>query len=264
MAVERASVSGCLIRGNSVFSDGRGTGGGIGAINSMITDCWIEGNSAGDINSGSGGGATITATSVIRCTFVANTASGAFGSALGGGVFCFSGICQITDCVFIGNQATGASPGFGAAIASSGFAETAITGCTLVGNVASGQDGIGGIAFLDASTMANSVSNTVIAFNEGAACFGSAMFSCGDSFGNSLGDALCGPGERNFSADPEFCAEDPVASRNVTLQQDSPCLPVNHPPSASSCGVIGAQSVGCGTVSVEGRTWGEVKQMYRR
>jgi hypothetical protein len=79
-----------------------------------------------------------------------------------------------------------------------------------------------------------------------------------------MGDALCGTDAGgNFSADPEFCSEDPASSLNVWLQQDSPCAPGNHPAGAS-CGLIGARAAGCGTVLVEQRTWSQVKSLYRR
>jgi hypothetical protein len=82
-------------------------------------------------------------------------------------------------------------------------------------------------------------------------------------FANSLGDAPCGTdGGGNFNADPQFCASDPVTSRNFTLQEDSPCLPGRHPTGAS-CGVIGAEDMGCGTVSIEQRTWSSIKRLYR-
>ncbi len=65
---------------------------------------------------------------------------------------------------------------------------------------------------------------------------------------------------RSFSLDPEFCGE--PGSGNFYLQSDSPCAPGNHP-NGENCGLIGPLPVGCGTVSVEHKTWGAVKAIYR-
>jgi hypothetical protein len=86
--------------------------------------------------------------------------------------------------------------------------------------------------------------------------------SCCDIFGNQS-DALCGTdGGGNFSFDPQFCAVDPVTTRLVTLQSDSPCAPGNHP-DAFDCGLIGAGLVDCAAVAVELRTWTKIKSTYR-
>ncbi len=61
----------------------------------------------------------------------------------------------------------------------------------------------------------------------------------------------------NFSADPMFCG-----ATNYHLQGDSPCAPGNHP-DGIDCGLIGPLPVGCGPVTVETRTWGSIKAMYR-
>jgi len=61
----------------------------------------------------------------------------------------------------------------------------------------------------------------------------------------------------NFSADPLFCG-----TSNYYLHSDSPCAPGNHP-DGIDCGLIGPLPVGCGPVSVETKTWGSIKAMYR-
>jgi hypothetical protein len=60
----------------------------------------------------------------------------------------------------------------------------------------------------------------------------------------------------NFSADPLFCVG------GYYLRSDSPCAPGNVHGNVS-CGQIGPLPVACGTVSVEARTWGAVKAMYK-
>ncbi|MGH2571550.1 MAG: hypothetical protein ACRDGR_10005, partial [bacterium] len=72
--------------------------------------------------------------------------------------------------------------------------------------------------------------------------------------GNFLGD--WNPGLPDIFADPEFC--DPELG-DFTVHPSSPCLAKN----SGGCGDIGAFGVGCGTVSIEGRSWGRVKSLYR-
>ena len=108
------------------------------------------------------------------------------------------------------------------------------------------------------------MSSTIIAWSQGAACYGPSTYGCTDLWGNSLGDALCGTdGGGNFSADPRFCGTDPAASLNVSLQRNSPCAPGQHPPGAEACGLVGARTVAC-EVAVAPRTWSDVKLLYRR
>jgi hypothetical protein len=57
-------------------------------------------------------------------------------------------------------------------------------------------------------------------------------------------------------ADPEFC--DPTAL-DFTVSKNSPCAEGN----TKGCGQIGALGVGCTSVSVESRSWAEIKSLYR-
>jgi hypothetical protein len=61
----------------------------------------------------------------------------------------------------------------------------------------------------------------------------------------------------NLSADPLFCD---IAHGDLMIQEDSPCAPSN---SGVTCDLIGALGVGCGTVSVESKSWGQIKGLYR-
>jgi hypothetical protein len=63
-----------------------------------------------------------------------------------------------------------------------------------------------------------------------------------------------GPTDR--ITDPQFCNPD---GRDLALQATSPCLP----PYSLGCGQIGALGQGCGTVSVEPRSWAKVKAAFR-
>jgi hypothetical protein len=53
-----------------------------------------------------------------------------------------------------------------------------------------------------------------------------------------------------------FCDEE---ARDVTLSKGSPCLPTDP----SGCGLIGALGQGCGPVSIESKSWGAIKGLYR-
>jgi serine protease len=59
----------------------------------------------------------------------------------------------------------------------------------------------------------------------------------------------------NIIADPFFCNAD---LDNFTIQSNSPAAP-NDP---SGCGLRGALPVGCGIVSVEPTSWGQIKSKY--
>jgi hypothetical protein len=258
-------VSGCLVRGNRCSgSDGTSTGAGIGAGNSRIVDCRIEANvNEGALFGGEGGGIHAGGTTFLRCTIVDNRANQGGGAVSSG--------CEYIDCIFARNFASGFGGRLpprittgGAAIASgTSDVPNTITGCTIVGNTAQQVTGVTLQPAVLALESGGTVSNTIIAFNDGGACAGPASFRCMDVYGNTRGDALCGTnGGGNFSADPQFCAADPVSSLNVMIQSDSPCAPGNHP-NGLMCGLIGAGPVACGTVAIERRTWTDVKSFYR-
>jgi len=190
-----------------------------------------------------GGGVEAFGDSILGCTFVGNRAGDGSALAFDSGV--------VRDCAFARNEAFLA----GQATVSTVIGTGTMVGCTLVGNTATGN----GTVLLVWGT----VTSTIVAWNQAAACGGHATYGCCDLYGNSLGDEICGAGgDTNFHADPQFCAVDPAASMNFSLQQDSSCAPGNHP-SGASCGLIGAAPVGCGTVSAEKTTWSRHKSLYR-
>jgi hypothetical protein len=63
----------------------------------------------------------------------------------------------------------------------------------------------------------------------------------------------------NFSLDPRYCGI--PGSGNYFLQSTSPCLPENNPYGFPVH--VGPLPQGCGAVSVQERTWGGVKALYR-
>ncbi len=90
--------------------------------------------------------------------------------------------------------------------------------------------------------------------NDGGTCLGIRSIHCNLVMGSS---SNCPHYFDNFSANPMFCGVD-----NYRLQAESPCAPGNQP-NGIDCGLIGPLPVGCGTVSVEMKTWGSIKAMYR-
>ena len=267
--VGELTITRCTIRGHRGGGDASALGGGLWAAQATMTECRIEDNQVFGIYSADGAGAYVQRGAISNSLFlrnIAQTSTLAFGSSpFGGGLWC--GECTISDCVFVENAALGGrSPGAGGAIGSDSFQQVTVTNCTLIGNRAAilhgdtppGLRPIGGIGVINATVV-----RTIIAGSEGLAVNSTVMTSCSNFFGNSLGDSLRGvDGGGNFSADPLFCAEDPVGSLEFTLRQNSPCAPEHHPGGAS-CGLIGAADMACGPLRVESTTWSRVKSLYR-
>jgi hypothetical protein len=136
-----------------------------------------------------------------------------------------------------------------------------ITSCTFDGNVISGDpdwERRGGIALADGSHAI--VENSIVSFSVeggGVRCdsTSTAMLTCCDVYGNEGGDWVdCLDGQEgeangNFAADPLLCA--PPEYRGYTLNEDSPCLPDNHPYGCEWCGLIGANGMGCTATGID-------------
>jgi hypothetical protein len=105
------------------------------------------------------------------------------------------------------------------------------------------------------------LTRNIVGLNQfGISCESPTSFDCNDFWMNTVADydgAECGAHLTDFSLDPQFCCTDGSC---FTLQLDSPCAPDN----SGGCGLVGARPVSCGTASVEGTTWGQVKVRYRR
>jgi parallel beta helix pectate lyase-like protein len=285
-----AIIRDCTFKGNRVGGDGGASGGAVFSNSAVIRNCIFEDNGAGDQISAEAGAVFDAGDPTIEgCMFTRNEARG--NTAHAGAVLAFGAGGRISDCLFWGNSAWSnqVEPARGGAVyAPNGIS---IVRCVLIGNSA-GSDGIaglGGAAYIGAGgdieqctlfdngsrlpggvggifMLGGTVRNLIVSrTSTGSVCGGSPgpTWICNDLFDNSTGNTMCGTdGGGNFSADPQFCAVDPEASLNVTLQVDSPCAPGNHPDSAS-CGLIGAAAVGCGTVAVGKTTWSRLKSWYR-
>jgi predicted outer membrane repeat protein len=156
---------------------------------------------------------------VRRNAFFDNEALGKFGK--GGGVAIYDADPVITNCTFDGNSAGS----IGGGLYANQCASAPVLANTIVTNSESG----GGVA----------VENGLL------------VTSLCDVWNNAGGDYVnCSPAPDDMSADPLFCSP---ATRDLTLQDDSPCLPENNPWSA----LIGAYGAGgCGT-SVDSELAGE-------
>ncbi len=203
-------------------------------------------------------------------TVVANTVDG-------GGIFCYRSLLDAEDCVFTDNLA---QEGGGIAIVQSSTAT--IRRCVIARNEATGP-GPAGAAIIVAGSMAEITNTTAVlnvtppdgasiallagsyvyernivalASGNGLQCSTSPTF-CNDVWGSgNLDYAGCASHPSNSSADPQFCD---LGELDLRLADSSPCAPAHSPP---GCGLIGAFDVGCGPVTVEPATWGQVKAYY--
>jgi parallel beta-helix repeat protein len=233
------TVSHCRLVGNWAY-----LGAGIACTDvssPTISDCSIASNAA---ETGCGIYCYYhSSPDITNCTISENSASRAAGM-----VCIYFSSPTVSFCTFSGNVATQ----LGGGIACTYSSYPALINCTLFDNSAPEGSGLhlrwSAHAFVD---------NTIIAFGIGgeAVCGlygGDATLSCCDLFGNAGGDWVgCIEGHdgfgANFSADPLFC--EPAQFRDLTLYEDSPCLPGNHP-EGDDCGLIGAKGVGCTVSSV--------------
>lgn len=189
----------------------------------------------------------------VNCRFLGNIAEKS------GGVTQFvNATPTFVDCLFVDNRAT-----VGGVIQCSDPAE--FEGCTFVRNAAlygSHIDCVG----IDGFT---SLSRCILAYGEGGApvecedfarAGGTVQAVCTDIFGNEAGnwiqclkDQLGNNG--NIELDPLFC----IDSDNFEISSASPCSDAN----SKGCGLIGAFDVNCTPSSVETKSWGEIKSLYR-
>lgn len=274
---DSTEVRGFTLRGGFTTSHGGGFYGRDTDV--RITNCRLEENRAGNW----GGGAAFQGTSsprLVGCVFAGNVAQ------YGGGLYCELGAAELegcrfesneafrsgggmqawypasaprlSECVFSGNRCV-VEPGGGFAVQ---YGSAFLEGCTFHANDAP-DAGSGVLAGLEAALI---LERCLIAFglrSEAVGCRpgGAVRVGCSDIFGHPDGGDWVGCVERfegldgNFTADPLFCD---AAAGDLTLREDSPCLPP-----ASGCGLVGALGVGCGTVSVSPDSWGAVKGRYR-
>jgi hypothetical protein len=241
-SLSKPSIKGCVFKENAA-----GIGGGIMSRDGacpVVERCAFEGNTA-DYSGGmrfEAGCARVT-----NCLFRQNHAVS--GGAMGSGYYSTPTLRFVT---CIDNTASER----GACFADGTYAD--IRYCTFVG----GGSPNGGGMFCGEPFGTMELRNSIIAFSsEGAAVTCDAVgwptitHCC--VFGNAGGDVMCGNTFSNLLEDPRFCD---LLNGDVTLHEESPCLPASNPWGEQ----IGAHGQGCeGPVPVEAISWGAVKAMYR-
>ena len=219
----------------------------------LVQDCLFE-EIAGDIITSI---AAYRGNLVVRNTTFARTEGAAWGHVVYAG-----DSASLDHCVFVANQAAN-----GGTVRIGDQGRLVLSHCTFAANTGSQVDSaveIGEGAFV-------SIDHTIMASNglpestfPVILCHGTPaqlQVSCTDIFGNAPGDWTgCVTGmngvDGNFQLDPLFCS---LATREVGLNVGSPCAPANN----GECGLVGALEVSCGASSVEARTWGSIKALYR-
>jgi Right handed beta helix region len=222
---EPSLVERCVFRNNEARTGGAIEAGGASAAH-VIRDCWFEGNVA-RLWHGAGVRSHEASLTIEGCVFVDNWANqdGAAVMVLDGGA------TTVSHCTFWRNE----SDRFGGTLA-------AWYGSTLV---------------VSHSIIAGT--HTLPATYCGAG--GGIAFACSafwdNLFGNASGDCTDPAGtDGSFTADPLFCD---ASGGDFTLRSNSPC----SPPGVTGCGLVGALPVGCGPVSIDAMSWGQVKGAYR-
>ena len=203
----------------------------------------------------------------------------------GGAVWSSFGSFDMAECVFVDNTSLGDGLVLGGgAVHLQAAVSPTIYGCTFLRNSAIR----GGAVIVHDSSGANISSNTfagnsaswgtsvyvwksdpwfdlnIFAFDESGvdpvycAELADPTFIRSCVFGNASGDSLCGTSSGTVFEDPLFCN---LAADDVTLHENSPCMPVNNPHGF----LIGSCDAGCEPTAVQGHEmhWGAIKAMYR-
>ncbi len=192
---------------------------------------------------------------VRRCFFSGNQTEGSGGAV----EFELGGPLVVEDCLFLENSISGL--GLGGALRASGSGAKTVRRCTFWGNSVTFPET--GAAIAVSVGAAALLENNVIGGCRGAvAVVGypsatSVESSCNVFWDNADGNAggiySLGPTDRDV--DPQFCAP---SANDYSVRVSSPCVE----PGALGCGQIGAFGVGCGTVSLEERSWGQIKNSF--
>lgn len=224
-------VRNCIFTGNEATEGGGLWVGGQG--DALIEDCLFEENKARV------GGGILLVNSAPRITVRNCRIQDNEALLAGGGIYAVNVLMTLENLLVAGNK----SSSKGGGISVSGLNEgSEVVSCTVVDN----HGAIGsGFRIVENTTL--HVKNCLVADNTGSAAFsfavvGKVELRCSLIFGHSpanFPDSYSDQGG-NLELDPAFC--DRI---NYRLQGDSVCLPDFHP-AGPSCGVIGAQGVGCG------------------
>jgi predicted outer membrane repeat protein len=282
-ALYSSTLTHCTFSGNTAE---RGGAMYCASDDAHLVECTFFGNEA----SNSAGALYLSAwssTAVTDCEFLHNT-SAEHGGAVrceqysspsfagvsftrnvsvwsGGAVRCENSTPSFEHVEFRSNTAGGAGGGIRCAESAS----ATLTNVTFYDNVAAHGSGV-----YCSDQSSATLDKCIISFGGDSSsavdCGGTAgadLARC-DVYGNGGGDwtaCIAGQdtGDGNFSADPLFCY---AQLGDLTLYENSPCLPGNHP-DGGDYGLVGAWNVGCPATGVaettEQKSWGVIKAMYR-
>jgi hypothetical protein len=131
----------------------------------------------------------------------------------------------------------------------------------VIGNTFYGCHAVIGSAVVVAGPSDVDFSNNIVSNSTGGAALISQFEvggGCNDYWNNEGGDFFYEwfPSETDLFEDPLFCDAEALW---FELRENSPCAPGV----TEGCGQIGVSGVGCGTVSVEPRSWGRIKALFR-
>jgi hypothetical protein len=270
-AVTDLWMNGCLVRGNvigeSVFAAVAGSDG----ANLEMVNCRVEANVRGALRHHAGGSQWVI---LKNCEFIDHPAYGGVqisqvsdlqvrntrfarnvigGVAMGGGLSVIQCAGAIELCVFDHDSSTQGGGGLYVKDSEMHVENNTFYACHG-----------GNPSTVHLTDFSGTFARNVVAGSTG----GAALRIVGNPLGQDSGcDVLWdnegghfnsgwNPGLPEILADPQFC--DPE-SGDFTVHDTSPCLAKN----SGGCGDIGAFGIGCGIVSVEGRSWGRVKGLYR-
>lgn len=266
-----ATIRRCRFEGNRGLSllAGSSTGGHIG----LVEDCVFINNSNPNLGPGAAQVQYAASATVQRCLFQGNSHVGQVGN-VGALLVSSLSLASVSFNTFAYDSAIGGAFSFpgGLTVIDSPLAE--IRNNTFYRCYADADPYYGGACFtaggfspVGTTTI---LENNVFAESQGSSAISlSADFpselpyihSCNVFWGNALGDYSpssfpLDPVVADISADPLFCNPE---YEDWSVRANSPCAPGASP----GCGAIGAWPVGCGAVSVESKSWGQIKGMYR-
>ncbi len=254
-AIAAAGGSGVVVRYSTLAENEADRGGALytsGNSSPVVGTCELKDNVAsvegGALYVASGGGAP----RATRCLFRENDSG-----VNGGAITTSGGSLTATGCTLLRNTA---GEGGGALHATEG-ANSYFTGCTFVGNEAVLR---GGCVRVSANTYWCVLTKCIFAFTgpcaqrtiyaDGTRSVATLIQCC--SHGNAPGDDLPGGSAAYIVDDPLLCD---VTADDLTVASNSPCLPGGNGWGQQ----IGAHGQGCIESTVEERTWGSIKAMYR-
>ena len=229
----------------------------------FMSSAQIEGCTFEDcFNPGAGGGALqvsnhLGGVTIRGCVFEGNEAGSAGGAGMALGALPLDG-GLVENCLFINNRAVGGNGMGGGLKATATTGWVTVRGCTFWGNYAPTVSGGAAVALGgNGSVLTNNIIAGSLGYGAVFAYNITMQSTCNVFWQNAGGQGTYyTPGPTDRVVDPLLCD---VEAEDFHVMVGSPCLP----PGSLGCGQIGLYGEGCGTVSVDAQSWGEIKSAYR-